>query len=252
MYNRAQFKKKTALVLGSKGLIGSEIVKDLKKLGCKILEVEKGINKIKSKNQFFLTSETDDGQIKEFSSILKTQKKIDIFINASYPKTKNWENLNFGTKNFSLFKTNISLHLNTYVWFSKMIAEKMKKDHTKGVILNFSSIYGKVSQDMSIYKGTKMRENIAYSAIKGGISNYTKLLAAYYGKYEIRANCICPGGILENKMNKKFIKNYSNRVPLGRLAEVKEISKPSIFLISEEAKYITGINLLVDGGWTCI
>ena len=58
MYNRAQFKKKTALVLGSKGLIGSEIVKDLKKLGCKILEVEKGINKIKSKNQLFLTSET--------------------------------------------------------------------------------------------------------------------------------------------------------------------------------------------------
>ena len=247
-----QFKNKTAVVVGSDGLIGKEIVKNLLELKCNVIRIEK--KKVNNKkNYFYLNSKDDSKQIDQFNSIVRKIKKIDIFINASYPKTKNWNKINFKSKNFKLFKENMNLHLNTFVWFSKIIAEKMKKNKVKGVILNFSSIYGSVSQDISIYKNTNISYNVAYSAIKGGISSFTRLLAAYYGKYGIRANCISPGGILDKKkMNKKFIKNYSKRVPVGRMANVKEISAPSIFLVSEESSYINGHNLFVDGGWTCI
>ena len=240
--------------MGSDGLIGKEIVKNLIDLDCRVIKIEikkKDKKKIK-KDYFFLDSNNDLKQIKQFNHIVKKIRKIDIFINASYPKTDNWNNLNFKSKNFKSFVENMNLHLNSFVWFSKIIAEKMKKNKTKGVLLNFGSIYGNVSQDVSIYKNTKISENIAYSAIKGGISNFTRLLAAYYGKYGIRANCICPGGIFEKNMDKKFIKNYSKRSPIRRLANVKEISSPSIFLVSDESSYITGHNLFVDGGWTCI
>ena len=138
------------------------------------------------------------------------------------------------------------------MWFSKTIAEKFKKNKIKGVILNFSSIYGLVAQDNSIYKNTKMNENIAYSAIKGAIISYTKLLSVYYSKYSIRANSISPGGVLTKCMDEDFVKNYSERVPIGRLASANEIAKASLFLVSDFSNYITGENLVVDGGWTAI
>ena len=83
----------------------------------------------------------------------------------------------------------------------------------------------------------------------------TKTFASHYGKYNIRINCISPGGIRDknNKFqNKRFMKNYSNRVPLKRMAKVNEVAAPILFLASEESSYITGTNILVDGGWTCI
>ena len=90
----------------------------------------------------------------------------------------------------------------------------------------------------------------AYSAIKGGVINFSRYLASYYGKHGIRINCVSPGGIFNNQ-HKNFVKNYVNNVPLKRMGNPDDISPAVSFLLSEEASYITGQNLIVDGGWTC-
>ena len=130
----------------------------------------------------------------------------------------------------------------------------MKVKKIKGSIVLLGSIYGVLGQDLSIYKKTNIKENIAYSVIKGGIVNFTKQMASYYGNYQIRVNCICPGGVLDkvNKKNKNFIKNYTSKVPLKRLASNKEIATTILFLSSDASSYVTGTTLMVDGGWSSI
>lgn len=244
-------RNKNILIVGSNGLIGKELVKKLKKQKSNIFTIEKKKNK-NSKKNFFLSSELAKDQINEFKQIINKIKRIDIFINCSYPKNKNWENQTFKKSNYSNFDENLELHLNTFCFFSKIVAEIMKKEKIKGSIVNLSSIYGVVAQDTSVYKTTKMSENISYAPIKSGIIGFTKLLAAYYAKYGIRANTVSPGGVITKKMNKTFLKNYKKRVPIKRLCKPSEVADPIIFLASSSSSYITGINLLVDGGWTSI
>ena len=90
--------------------------------------------------------------------------------------------------------------------------------------------------------------------IVNSLINLTKQMASYYGKYNIRVNCICPGGVRDkiNSKNKNFIKNYKKRVPLKRLAKPIEIASVNLFLSSEASSYIAGTAIIVDGGWTCI
>jgi NAD(P)-dependent dehydrogenase (short-subunit alcohol dehydrogenase family) len=91
----------------------------------------------------------------------------------------------------------------------------------------------------------------AYAAIKGGINNFTRYLASYFGKYQIRINTISPGGILDNQ-SQIFIDNYKKKVPMNRMGEPKDIVSAVYFLLSDEASYITGHNLIIDGGWSII
>ena len=99
---------------------------------------------------------------------------------------------------------------------------------------------------------------MTYSMIKGGIINLTRQMASYYGKYNIRVNTLCPGGIRgglagrRKTQEKTFIKNFNNKVPLKRLGYPSEIAGSAIFLGSDAATYITGLNLIVDGGWVSI
>ena len=138
------------------------------------------------------------------------------------------------------------------------ICRRIKKKNRSGRILNFSSIYGMLGQDLSIYKKTKMKENLTYSVIKGAIINFTRQMASYYGKYNILTNCVCPGGVygpvqgLSAKQDKVFLKNYSYKVPMKRLAYSSEIASLTAFMCSDASSYINGTSLVVDGGWSVI
>ena len=120
-----------------------------------------------------------------------------------------------------------------------------------GSIVNIASIYGVVGPDFNIYEGTTMTMPAAYSAIKGGLISFTKYLASYLGPNNIRVNAVSPGGIFDNQ-NPIFVNNYNNKVPLRRMGNPDDIIPAIIFLLSEDAKYITGQNLIIDGGWTSI
>ena len=122
---------------------------------------------------------------------------------------------------------------------------------TKGSIVNMTSIYGVVGNDFSVYENTGIGTAAPYSAIKGGIINFTRYLASYYGKQGVRVNCVSPGGIFNNQ-DPIFVANYEKKVPMGRMGYPDDIAPSVSFLLSEDARYITGHNLIVDGGWIII
>ena len=118
-----------------------------------------------------------------------------VFINCSYPHTEDWEKSGFNEIKISSYLKNINYHLNSYIWLAHLTAKYMKSNKIKGSIIQMGSIYGIVGQDLSVYSGTSMKENMTYSVIKGGVTNFTRQLASYYGNSNIRVNTICAGGI---------------------------------------------------------
>lgn len=119
-----------------------------------------------------------------------------------------------------------------------------------GSIINIASIYGMVSNDPAIYRDTTMVQPPTYNFVKAGMINFTRYLACYYGRQGIRANCLSPGGYF-NEQPPAFVERYSERTPLGRMLGHDDIQGAVVFLASDAAAYVTGVNLPVDGGWTC-
>jgi NAD(P)-dependent dehydrogenase (short-subunit alcohol dehydrogenase family) len=250
-------KKKMAFVIGGNGLIGKEICNALQYSGCKVISLDHK-HKLRKKNKINLLTKkyfncSDYENLKSnFDEIVNEFGTPDIFINASYPRSEDWANNSFDGITKKSFKKNIELHLYSYVWLAKHAADQMKSKKVKGSIIQLSSIYGVNAQDMSIYENTKMKESMTYSIIKGGINQLTKQMASYYGKYRIRINAICPGGIREKKHNKIFIKNYLKKVPLKRFCRPQDVAASALFLSSDASSYITGTIFMVDGGWTSV
>ena len=249
-----KLKNKTAFVLGGSGLVGKEVSKALLDCGAKVVILDK-INRLqKNQNKFNFEIIDVSKPInieKNYKKIIKKHSIPDIFINCSYPRTTDWSKNSFSQINYKSFKKNIEIHLNSFSWIAKIVAESMKSKKKGGSIIQLSSIYGVVGQDLTIYEGTKMKESMTYSIIKGGINNLTRLMASYYGRDNIRVNVLCAGGVFDNQ-NKKFVKKYNKKTPLKRMAKADEIASSAVFLASDAASYITGSLFMVDGGWTAI
>jgi len=131
------------------------------------------------------------------------------------------------------------------------LAVAAMKGQGGGSIINIASIYGVVSNDPALYAGTPMVQPPTYNFVKAGMINFTRYLACYYGGAGIRANCISPGGYFNNQPA-EFVERYSSRVPLGRMMGHEDLQGAVVFLASDASGYVTGHNLLVDGGWTCL
>lgn len=131
------------------------------------------------------------------------------------------------------------------------LAVAAMQQQRRGSIINIASIYGVVANDPTLYAGTPMVQPPTYNFVKAGMINFTRYLASYYGQSGIRANCISPGGYL-NDQPEAFVERYSARVPLGRMMGPDDLQGAVVFLASDASAYVTGTNLMVDGGWTCL
>ncbi len=129
-------------------------------------------------------------------------------------------------------------------------------ENGKGVILNIASDLGIIAPDQRIYK-KEGREDamqpvkpVTYSVLKHGIIGLTKYLATYWAEKGVRVNAFCPGGIYNNQPG-EFVKKLTSLIPMGRMANIDEYKAAVLFLVSDASSYMTGANLVVDGGRTC-
>lgn len=126
----------------------------------------------------------------------------------------------------------------------------------RGSIINIGSIYGMLSpvQDIYAYKekktGKPFIKPVAYCASKSGLYNFTRYLATYWGRKGVRVNILTPSGVRRDTQDAEFQANYCQRMPIGRMAEEDEFNGALVFLASNASRYMTGSNLIVDGGWT--
>lgn len=254
-------KGKVAFVTGGAGLIGAEAAKALASVGAHAVildidkkkgkKVESEISRCGYRASFEYFDITNlRGMESKVKALVKKYKRLDVWVNSAYPRTKDWA-LDAERLNINSLRQNVDMQLNAHVWSSRVVALAMKRLKTKGSIINFGSIYGVQGNDFTIYEKTGITSPMAYAAIKGGIVNLTRYLAAYFGPGGIRVNTVCPGGVFD-KQNKRFVKNYSHKVPLKRMANTEEIASVVVFLACEASSYITGSTVMVDGGWTIV
>ncbi|MHA8090222.1 oxidoreductase [Aquirufa antheringensis] len=239
---------KVIVVTGGNGLLGREIVSTLRCEGAIVIAADILFEKQES-DDLILDITSKSSIILGITQIIEKYNRIDGWVNNAYPRTKDWGD-KFENISLDSWKTNVDMHLNGYFLCCQLVLEQMKIQQF-GSLINMSSIYGIVGPDFTVYDNTNMTMPAAYSAIKGGINNLTRYLASYYGKYQIRINTVSPGGIFDNQPL-SFVDNYNKKVPMKRMGHPKDIVSAIYFLLSDESSYITGHNLIVDGGWTAI
>lgn len=118
-----------------------------------------------------------------------------------------------------------------------------------GVILNIGSVYGVVACDQRIYGQSKINSSIAYATTKSGLVNFTRYLASYWQGKNIRVNCLSPGGVYVQQ-SPEFVEQYTSRTMLKRMASPDDLASAVLYLISDASAWVTGTNMVVDGGWT--
>lgn len=261
----SNLKGRTIIYTGAAGLIGSACAAALAREGAHLALVDTAKDRLEALKHQIL-AESPDANILAFDDIdlcsaksldhMLTQVvrrfgKIDGLVTSHYPRTQDW-GAKFEAIEFESWRHNVDSHLNSYFLVSQRTALHMMAKQS-GSIVNFSSIYGLVGPDFGVYSrtGDAMTMPAAYAAIKGGISNLTRYLASYLGPQGIRVNAICPGGVFDQQ-HPEFVRNYTDRVPQRRMATVADVVGPLLFLLSDLASYVNGVNLPVDGGWTAI
>ena len=224
-----KLENKVVLITGAAGIQGPEHVKAFTEAGAKVIATD--IQELDVTNETSINTAV--------KKILADYGRIDVLINnagATGKSAADWD---------QIIKVNLT---GTYLC-CQLIGGKM----ASGSIINLASIYGLVGPDWSLYEqaeyaGKPMGVPAAYAASKGGVITLTKYFASLYAP-KVRVNCVTPGGIFDNQ-NNDFVKKYSAKTMLGRMANRDEVSGALLYLASDLSGYVTGTNLVIDGGLT--
>ncbi|HHW31321.1 MAG TPA: SDR family oxidoreductase [Clostridiaceae bacterium] len=254
--DKFSLKGKVALVTGGAGLYGRQIVEALVQAGAKtyvasrnVNNLEKFANELKEQDYEITPLYLDQGDEASIlalrDEIMKREGTIDILVNNAVARPmKSW---NDDSKAFaeSMRVNATGLFIITRT-FGDIMAEK-----GSGSIINVGSIQGVIGPDTTLYEGLNFHSLIPdYFFHKGGMVNFTRFVASYYGSKNVRCNCIIPGGFRTENHPETFVKRYSDRTFLGRMANDTDLMGIIVFLASDASAYITGTNIPVDGGYT--
>lgn len=253
-----KIKNKRILIVGASGVLGSHYVERFLEEGAKLVALDlnnlnfKRIKKKFPKLKCLNCDVQNEKDIKiQIRKAIRYLKGIDALI---YNAAATQESFLKYKKKFPKFENypldlwNLGLNVNlTGAFLAAREANSSLKKY-KGSIIFVSSIYGIVGPDHKIYKGEKFKSIPSYSASKAGIIGLTKWLASWNAG-KVRVNVVSPGGVYNNH-NKKFVKKYSSKTFIGRMAKKEEIFSIFQYLISDKASYVTGQNFIIDGGYT--
>ncbi len=249
------------MLTGAAGNLGSKYVEGFSQAGANVVladinfqqckKLEKKINKKYDTNSLSVKVDlTDPKSIKGMvAKILKKYSTIDVLINnAAYQGNNKIRTNGFDGLDLKTWNRAIDVNLTGVFLLSQEIGKIMIKQKN-GNVINISSTYGIVGADQRIYGKSGQNSAVFYAATKSAILNLTRYLAAYWNRTGIRVNTFSPGGV-ENNQDKTFVKKYSEKTMIGRMAKKDEYVGALIFLASDASSYMTGSNLIIDGGWT--
>jgi NAD(P)-dependent dehydrogenase (short-subunit alcohol dehydrogenase family) len=252
---------KIAIVTGGTGLFGKPISTSLAEAGAYVIIASRNVEKCqlvaeelnhagyKASGAFLDLS--DEKSIEDLvKSIIKQHQHIDILVNNSVSRA-GYKKLEETTK--ADWEQAQQINSTGLMLINKAVVQQMVTQRSSSII-NIGSIQGTVGPNFEVYGATGMMSPPNYTYDKWGMVGLTKWMANYYGKYNVRVNCISPGGygpgVEASFGENEFTQNYKKLTPLGRFAKDDDIKGAIVFLASEASSYITGHNLLVDGGWT--
>lgn len=260
---------KVALITGAGGLLGPKHAEALIEQGAEVVITDHHEDRAKAVctrlndkynkdcTTFYHMDVTNKDSVQQVADDLDG---VDILVNnaAKDPKVKKEAGLTpdsrFETMTEEYWQEGIDAALNGTFLCSQVFSNKMLKN-AGGVILNISSDLGVIAPDQRIYRREGVPEEaqnvkpITYSAAKWAIIGMTKYLAVYFAKQNIRVNCLSPTGVFNNHPE-DFVKKLSNIIPMGRMAHIDEYKGAIAFLCSDASSYMTGENMVIDGGKT--
>jgi len=249
-------KGKVALVTGGAGMYGRQIALALAQAGAvtnmttrdagRLAELEDGFARDGVKvHAHCLDLEQESSIVALRDKIIADNGRIDILVNNAVARImSSWHD--------SLEMFDLSMRVNATGLFAvtRAFGDQMAEQGV-GSIINIGSIQGTVGPDGSLYKGMGFHGFVPdYFFHKGGMSNFTRFVASYYGPRNVRCNCLSPGGLASDRTPKEFIERYSSRTMLSRMAGNTDMMGSIVFLASDASAYVTGANLPVDGGYT--
>ncbi len=249
--------RKVALVTGGAGIVGRQLVRAMAEAGATTYTASRDVKALEA----LASPLRDDGlsvtalacdQSDESSilalrdEILSQHDRIDILVNnaVARPMKEGYEG------DLSTFAESMDVNATGLFAISRAIGDAIAESGG-GSIVNIGSIQGMVGPDPTIYRGTGMHGWYPdYFFHKGGMINFTRFLASYYGEKHVRCNCLSPGGFQTENHPEEFVDQYNDRTFLGRMANDTDLMGATVFLASDASAYITGANLAVDGGYT--
>jgi len=263
-------KNKVAIVTGALGLLGRQhcfalaeaganvVVTDLNGKGCEDFARELG-DATSTQPIGFGADITRRASVEVLKDrVWQRHRTIDILVNnaavndAFENSSTAADRSKFENYPADLWQKSLDVNI-TGTFLCSQVIGGMMASQGRGSIINIASTYGLVGPDQSIYSrpdGTQtFYKSPSYPTTKGAVIAFTRYLATYWAKKGVRVNALCPGGV-ENGQDVDFIRNYSERTPLGRMAQPTDYKGALVFLASDASGYMTGANLIVDGGWT--
>jgi NAD(P)-dependent dehydrogenase (short-subunit alcohol dehydrogenase family) len=260
---------KIVVITGGGGLLGGKHAEAVAEVGGTPLlwdidkkAIETVVNTIQSKYEvtskgYFVDITSKNSIISSFEQVMKEFKKIDILINnaANDPKVKQGESPSkFRFENYPLdiWWKDISVGLTGALLCSQIIGVSMAEKQS-GVILNIASDLGVIAPDQRLYRKEGIEEDeqpvksVSYSVVKHGLIGLTRYLSTYWGDRNIRVNALSPGGVYTDQPE-EFVRRLTNLIPMGRMATEDEYKAAVVFLCSDASSYLTGQNIVMDGG----
>lgn len=256
---------RTAIVTGGAGILGREFCLALGSHGANVAVVdirledaERIADEVGGAAQGFRCDVADPAAVAGLvAEVTDRFGEINILHNNAATKSEDLAAFFAPFEEFELaeWRKVMAVNLDGMFLMAQAVGKQMLRQKKGGSVIQTSSIYGIVAPDQRIYEGSeylgrKINTPAVYAASKAGVVGLSRYLAAYWGEAGIRVNALTPGGV-ESGQNDEFRENYAARVPLGRMAHRSEMAGALLYLASDASRYVTGQNIVVDGGLTC-
>ncbi len=248
---------KTALITGAGGYLGTAMARALAEAGCRLIVTSRDAERAHSIAQSLPAIENgahfgialdqmeENSALDGFSKAVELSDGLDIVVNnGNEALGKDWRDVNAEEFNRQL------ANQTGYFLLARALRNHCVERGTEGSVVMIGSMYGVVGSYPEVYQDICAISPAGYHALKGGVIHLTRHLAVCWAKDGVRVNCLSPGPFPADKVSAELVRRLEEKCPMGRMGKPEELKGAIVFLASQASSYMTGQNLIIDGGWT--